>query len=170
MYKRIIIGTLALLALYGADSTANYTSRSPPTYLHLISILHRKQPKLTPQQTKPIAQAVQTNAKLHNFPPELIIAIMEKESSLLPRSTSTAQCVGLMQINPRAHPDRCEKFSRKELYSIDVNVQIGCAILKEYYDRTGNITDALYRYRGAKDAYYVNRILSSFADEIILKR
>jgi len=174
----IIILTVGWLFVIGVP-TVNYALFHQTTYLRpppsepsqrLIPILHRLQPKLTQKTAIEIARAVHKNATEFGFPPELIIAIMMIESSLKPNSTSKSQCVGLMQINPKAHPDKCQKFSRGELYTISTNINIGCRILKEYYDRENDVQKALYRYRGAEKNRYVQSILTCFANEIISQK
>ena len=140
----------------------------PPPYSELTKIIQKKQPRLTKETANQIAKAVHKYSK--PFPPKLILAIIEKESSFLPKQTSKIGCVGLMQIYPEMHPNKVKGFSRKELYDIDTNVKIGCMILREYYTKTKTISRALYRYRGAKHKGYVLDILSSFADMHIAKK
>jgi len=171
----IIFMSTALIFAY-TNSTANYTlfHQAPvlkiPPHSYLTKIIQRKQPRLTKAKANQIARAIYKHSKYYKLPPILIIALSERESSLLPKSTSKKSCIGLMQINPRAHPNKVKNFSRDRLYDIDTNIKIGCSILKEYLTKTGTISGALQRYIGAKNKSYVNDILSSFTDEIILQQ
>jgi len=141
----------------------------PPPYEYLSDIIHTKQPKLDPILVEEIAKSTYQQSQKFHLPPELIIALMEKESSLIPTSTSKANCIGLLQINPTAHPEKVEPFEVYQLYYVDTNIKIGCQILKEYYDSTQSISEALKKYLGADSKTYLTDILTSFTDQIILK-
>lgn len=169
----MIIGLITVFLLLSINSTSNFTlfhqfphPKIPP-HAYLTSLIQKKQPKLSKSTAQEIARAVYKYSR--PFPPRLIIALIERESSLIPHKTSKSNCIGLMQINPEAHPGKVAGFSRSELYDIDTNVKIGCMILREYYDLTGTISGALKRYLGADNIKYKMDILTNFTDEIILK-
>ena len=174
----VLIGTALLFLFYCSISSANDTLFHQKPHLklpdstqsiqYLTKTIQKKQPKLTQKLAQEIARAVYKYSK--PFPPKLIIALMERESSLIPTKTSRTKCIGLMQINPEAHPDKVAGFSRSELYGIDTNVKIGCQILREYYNKTGTISGALKRYLGANNIKYRMDILSSYADMTISKK
>ena len=126
--------------------------------------------KLDPAFINEIAKSIHKYSKEYNIPAELIIAIITVESSFIPTSTSSANCIGLMQVNPKAHPEKIEGFEIHQLYYIDTNIKIGCRILKEYYEATGSINETLTKYLGKEDSKYMNKILSSFADLMISKK
>jgi len=135
----------------------------------LSKIIQIAQPKIDPSSAKAIAKSVEKYSKEYGFPPELIIAIIQKESSFRPMAISKANCVGLMQIHVKMHKEKLTKLNIKDsqIFYIDKNIQIGCMILKEYYDATGTISGALKKYLGGNNKSYLLTILSSFADLII---
>jgi len=143
--------------------------KPPPPYAYLIPIVQSKQPKLDPITATEIAKSIYQNSKKYQFPPELIIALIEQESSFIPTSTSSAKCIGLMQINPKAHPKKIEGLKHYQLYYINNNIEIGCQILKEYYNATGVISEALEKYLGVNNKSYVLNILKNFTNSMIEK-
>jgi len=84
--------------------------------------------------------------------PELILAVIQKESSLRPKAKSSYGAVGLMQVVPRFHR---EKFHKTEsLYDPQVNIRVGAQILSEYWHRSGrNWHVALKKYSGNAKGY-----------------
>ncbi len=144
----------------------------------LIKIIQSKQPKLDPATAKEIATAVEKYSKRYTFPPELIICIIERESSFRlralsnPTKNSQAGCMGLMQINPLAHPKKLKKLNIKgsQIYHIDNNIHVGTMILREYYDKTKTISGALKKYLGANSRSYMLAILSNFTDLMIKQK
>ena len=143
-----------------------------PTIEHIIRIIQNKQPKLDPTTTKEISKAILIYSKKFQFPPELIIAIIERESSFNPVAISKSDCVGLMQINPTAHPKKLDALNIKgtQIFNIDNNIHLGCLILYEYYNSTGTISEALKKYLGANNRAYLLDILTSFTDLMIMKK
>jgi hypothetical protein len=145
----------------------------PPTIIHpikdLTKVIQKLQPKIDPVTAKEIAKAVEKYSQKYNFPPELIIAIINQESTFKPLSISSANCIGLMQINKKMHMEKLTKLNIKgaAIFHIDNNIHVGCIILKEYHDNTKTISGALQKYLGANNKEYLLAILSSFADLII---
>lgn len=143
----------------------------PDPIQYLTNIVIKKQPRIDPSIAKPIAEAVFKYSKKYKFPPELIISIIEQESSFNQMSVSSASCVGLMQINSKMHPKKLIKLGIKgaQVFHIDNNIHLGTVILYEYYDSTKTISGALQKYLGAANKEYILNILSSFADLITQK-
>lgn len=165
----LTIVILETISINPKDATSELPPKPPP-YEYLIPLISDQQPKLDPIFAQTIAKFIHQYATEFKIPAELIISIIMVESSFIPTSTSSANCVGLMQINPRAHPTKIEGFEIHQLYYIDTNIKIGCRILKEYYEATGSINETLTKYLGKADQGYNNRILSSFADLMISKK
>ena len=126
-------------------------------------------PELDPVISDAIAEAVDVECNKLNLPTELVLAVMARESSFRSMSTSSANCVGLMQINPKAHVGLCSPYSRAELYHIEPNIKIGCAILGEYMRSSDSIQKALKRYVGGNHQGYVTDVLATYA-ELMLKK
>ena len=137
----------------------------------LIKIIQQQQPKIDQLIAKPMVEAILKYSKKYNFPPELIIALINRESKFRPMVISSANCVGLMQINAKFHPEKLKKLNikGKEIFYIDNNIQLGCMILREYYDNTKSIEKALIKYVGGKHPSYVCDILSNYTDLSIKK-
>jgi soluble lytic murein transglycosylase-like protein len=77
--------------------------------------------------------------------PRLIGGIVFVESSCNPDAVSTANAIGLMQINGRVWP-----HSLRDLRDPDTNTQIGTKILADYV-RTYGLREGLRHYNGLGD-------------------
>ena len=133
---------------------------------YIVDMINDLQPRLDVQVAKLIAKSAIKHSKEFGFPPELIIAIISRESAFNTLAISSADCLGLMQVNPKAHSDKTKKlgWKRYDLFKIDNNILLGCMILREYYNSTKNIRKALKRYVGGNETQYVLDILGIFAN------
>ena len=129
--------------------------------------------KLRPQLDKMVAQKISDSiikySRKYQIPPEFIVWLMKRESGFNTLATSKAGAVGLMQVMPKAHKDKMKELGidYSQLFHIDHNVNLGCRILREYYDRTGSIEKALKKYVGGTHASYTQDILIGYANETI---
>ena len=123
--------------------------------------------KIDPILSKEIGKIIKKYSLHYSLPPELIIAIINTESTFNPSATSKKGAKGLMQIFSSAHPKKVKGLKDNELYYIDNNIRIGCWIFSEYYK--GNVEKALTRYLGENNDRYIRRILKTFADIVIWK-
>lgn len=91
-------------------------------------------------------------AKRDGIEPELLIAIMQKESSLRPRVQSRFGAQGLMQVIRKWHG---EKLSPSEsLFDPEVNIRVGTDVLEEYLEMAGgSLPQALKKYSGNARGY-----------------
>lgn len=100
-----------------------------------------------------IATQIIKEGKAENIQPELIVGIIQVESSFNPLAISKSNARGLMQVMPEWVP----KFKLKNvsvLYDIDMNINIGIKILKIHIkEGKGDINKGLYRYAGKSDNY-----------------
>lgn len=119
-------------------------------------------PSLDPGVRDIIVDNIYTYSTHYALDPVLVVSIIYRESGFRLMSVSSANCVGLMQINPAAHKEKIKDFTRDELFYIENNVRIGCQILKEYYSK-GKTREALRRYVGGNHPSYVNDVLSTYA-------
>lgn len=84
--------------------------------------------------------------------PELIMAIIESESSGNAKAYNDKYgCIGLMQINPRAHADRMEELEITDLYIPYQNINVGVHYIRELADRYGDVAMVLGYYHGEKN-------------------
>lgn len=135
-------------------------------FTELLELTKKLQPKIDTFYAKKIVSTVLKYSKEYNIPSKLIICIIARESSFDPFSVSSANCVGLMQINPRAHKDLIKKHNLKhnELFHIENNIMLGCVIFSKYYNRYNNIHETLTRYVGGQHDNYVMDILSWYTE------
>jgi hypothetical protein len=118
-------------------------------------------PKVDKNVAKAIADSVGKYSKKYSLSIPLVLSLMFRESGFRPIITSKANCIGLMQINPKAHPKKVKPYKHSQLYHIDINVDIGCQILREYLTKRRTIKGALESYLGASNKGYMMDILST---------
>lgn len=120
-----------------------------------------------------VSQIVQTAYKeaiRHSISPLLVLAIIEKESSLRSTVSNSYGALGLMQVVPRYHPEKLRNPTNpKELLTPDGNIKVGTRIVAEYLQlQKGNLEKALVKYSGNAKEYYpkVMRFKSELQDVI----
>jgi len=111
---------------------------------------YRRVPKIIAEN---IALTVVDVAKKEDVSPELMIGIMEIESSFDPMAvgpkTKFGHARGLMQVMPEWAP-KFDIHSEYDLHDIDINITSGVKVFKIHLEEgKGSITKGLY--------YYVNR-------------
>ena len=95
--------------------------------------------------------AFRESKKNPDVKPELILAIIQKESSLSHEIKNRYGAEGLMQVVRRYHR---EKLERKEsLLNPKVNIRVGAQIMQEYISHHGALAPALVRYSGNAKGY-----------------
>lgn len=100
--------------------------------------------------------------------PELLIAIMHKESTFRPQVQSSYGAQGLMQVVRRWHREKLH--ASESLFDPVVNVRVGTDILEEYLESAqGDLSKALAKYSGnargyAKTVLSESRKLEQVAD------
>jgi soluble lytic murein transglycosylase-like protein len=100
------------------------------------------------QERLEILKHVYCESQRVQLPSELVLAVMDVESSFNRWAVSTAGAQGLMQVMPFWPKELGMK--RHELMQIQANIRMGCAILKHYYDREKkDVRKALARYNGS---------------------
>jgi len=135
----------------------------------IIKCCQDLQPRLDTDLARLIAKSIIKHGKEFGFPPELLCSLIFRESAFNTVAVSSASCLGLMQINPKAHGDKIKRLGLEynDLCKIDNNIRLGCMILREYYDKSHSIRKALHRYVGGKETQYVLDILGEFANSQI---
>lgn len=100
--------------------------------------------------------------------PELLIAIMHRESTFQPKVQSSYGAQGLMQVVRRWHREKLR--ASESLFDPEVNVRVGADILEEYLELVGgDLSKALAKYSGntrgyAKTVIGESRKLAQVAD------
>lgn len=81
-------------------------------------------------------------AKRHGIPPELVKALILRESRYRPRAVGKSGEIGLMQLIPPGRPGAVSEWMRvnkrpapsaKELFQVPLNLEIGCWYLGRAY-------------------------------------
>ena len=109
-----------------------------------------------------ILRIVHQQATQADIPPELVLAVIDVESNFDRFAISDAFALGLMQIMPFWLQElRIGDGDFNELFSIDLNVLLGCRILKYYLDmEDGDLVQGLARYNGSTGRrWYADRVL-----------
>ena len=117
------------------------------------SLIAKVRPELDPEIRAIIVKAMDKYTVLYNLDPALVAAIMARESEFSSTARSCKGAVGIMQIMPSAHPEKCKGLKPNELYYLDNNIRIGCQILTEYIKSSNSIKEALKKYSGQHPTY-----------------
>ena len=105
--------------------------------------------------------------KMYNIAPELLEAIIWKESRFKPEVVSaTGTCKGLMQINTGSHSKRMARLGVTDIFDVSGNILVGTDYLAELLQEN-DVDVAIMLYNGDKRAYedgyqssYVKKILN----------
>lgn len=110
---------------------------------------------------KTIAENVIIKSRELNISPELVVGIIEVESSFNPLSVSklkTDPARGLMQVRAEFWGKKIGVENRFALHDIDVGIECGIKVFNIHLkEEKGNISKALYKYVG-KDKKYVSDV------------
>ena len=111
-----------------------------------------------------ILKTVHRQATLAGVEPELVLAVIDVESNFDRFAISTATALGLMQVMPFWVPELGYK-DKNELFDVEINVLLGCRILKYYLDlERGDRVRGLARYNGSVGKrWYADRVLQRLA-------
>jgi soluble lytic murein transglycosylase-like protein len=94
-----------------------------------------------------VQECIITECGKYNIPPEIIIAMIERESRFNANAIGdNGNSFGLMQIQPRWHSQRMAKLGCTDLLNPIQNVKVGIDYLGELYNRYGSIEKALVAY------------------------
>lgn len=110
--------------------------------------------KKEPETVRAYVETAFTESSKHpDVTPELILAVIQKESSLNEDAVSNFGAQGLMQVVPRFHGEKLR--AKESLYDAHVNIRVGAAVLQEYMSRArGDLRRALQKYSGDARGYY----------------
>ena len=124
--------------------------RNPFYRLELLRIIHRE-------------------ATRSRLAPELVMAVIQVESSFNRYAVSDVGARGLMQLMPFWMKEI--GLPNDDLFNPAVNIRYGCMVLGDYLRRSeGNIDQALARYNGSisqRGARYASRVLTTMQDFLV---
>jgi soluble lytic murein transglycosylase-like protein len=96
-----------------------------------------------------ILKAVHRQATEAGVEPELVLAVIDVESNFDRFAISSATALGLMQVMPFWVTELGYR-DKNQLFDIEINVLLGCRILKYYLDMEGgDLIQGLARYNGS---------------------
>lgn len=106
--------------------------------------------------------------KQYNVCPELLMAIIETESSGKANANNCG-CIGLMQISEKWHKDRMKRLGVTDLTDPYGNILVGTDYLMELAEKYEDLGYVLMKYNGDSraDAYWETGILSKYAKKIL---
>ncbi len=115
------------------------------------SILKKYQTGLSKKMEITIAELIYEESQTYNYDPELIMALMAKESSFYNWSKSRKGALGLMQILPNtgkalALAKNIPWHGKKTLFDPESNIKMGTHYLSTLHKRFGQIEVALTAY------------------------
>ena len=113
-----------------------------------------------PEERLHILQTVHRQARLAGVEPELALAVIDVESNFDRFAISSATALGLMQVMPFWVPELGYK-DKNQLFDVEINVLLGCRILKYYLDMEGgDLVRGLARYNGSVGKrWYSDRVI-----------
>lgn len=113
-------------------------------------------------------QACVTYGEEYGICPELLMAIIEKESCGK-ADAQNGSCVGLLQISSKWHKNRMKKLGVTDLKDEQSNVLVGCDYLLELFEEYEDPALVLMIYHGEKDAIrnWENGEVSEYATSIL---
>lgn len=116
----------------------------------LTDMSHRLEAQVPdPNERLQILRTVHRYATHARVAPELVLAVIDVESNFDRFAISATSALGLMQVMPFWVPELGYK-DKNELFKIDVNVLLGCMILKYYLDmERDDLVKGLARYNGS---------------------
>lgn len=149
--NRTIVGKLEL-HVEEWPSVESSTGASKET---LTEYLTQKYSNRSRASVERIVDASFTEASKHGLNPLLVLAVIEKESSLQADVSNKYGAKGLMQVVPRWHPEKMDAVTHpKGLYHPETNIRVGTTILAEYLEKyAGNVDRALKKYSGSATDY-----------------
>ncbi len=140
----------------------------------LAASLVLPQPVMAKEETEPTHISVEAQVscyeygEMYNICPELLMAIIEAESSGNPKAEN-GDCKGLMQISEKWHTGRMAEIGADDIWSETGNIHIGANYLYELFNRYEDVALVLMVYNGESDAVEKaeNGYISDYARKIL---
>lgn len=148
----IVGGAMGALTLSWHTSTL-YNSQVQERFdndpVRLSAFIQMRSSKVPSELADLMATLIYKTAKENNVPPELVIAIIEKESLFNPFAVSSVGAQGLMQVLSGNKP-----IDKSKAHSIEYNLNTGTGILREKLTAAkGDLNRALELYSGGAGGY-----------------
>jgi soluble lytic murein transglycosylase len=138
------------------DRAIEVMKRSTPNYFAL-DIPDLPRPYWEALFPKPYWSDLKRHATANGLDPYLVASLIRQESEFNPAAVSRANAVGLMQLLPRtgklvAREVKLKRYSPSQLYTPEVNLQLGTRYFKGMVDKFGGSFEyALAAYNAGSD-------------------
>ena len=133
----------------------------------LINRIIKTNPKITYQIAEQYANWIITYSLENGLDPFLIVGVISTESFWNPTLVSSANCIGLMQVNFKVWHKELRQFdiyTPQDLFNPEKNIQAGCYILGFYAKKFNWDTHkALQGYLGSQKATWYSDRVGAFA-------
>jgi len=134
---RLILVALAIVS--SATPSSRVTDEQPPETAGMsrpaiAETLLEWNPRLGPLRAARVADGVLRCEREQGLPPQLVLAVMKKESTARPWAKSPKGAVGLMQVMPHMFEVLDLPGS---IAHLDTNIEAGCMLLSENVERRG---------------------------------
>lgn len=110
-------------------------------------------------------------ASLYELDENLILAMIESESSGRRKVVSKAGCVGLMQISPKWHKERMERLGVDDLTDAYGNILVGCDFVAEMFAKYDDVYCVLMGYNQGEYSGAIGKAMegkySKYAKKIV---
>ena len=130
--------------------------------------IHENYPTIPEVLYHEIAVQIATLSQIENVAPELVVGVIEVESSFNPMAISGKNARGLMQVMPMwAKYFNLNKVC--DLHNVDVGISTGIKVLKVHIkEEDGNISKGLFKYVN-KDRSYVDKVYTAMGKFVMFR-
>ncbi len=121
------------------------------THAEILADLRSRHTGLSDRELIVLTDTIVQQALLHDFDPELVMAVIRVESSGYHMAVSHVGALGLMQLLPSTGEELAGKLGHEwrgpdSLFDPILNVKLGTAYLRQLTDRYESLTTALAAY------------------------
>lgn len=107
--------------------------------------------------------------KKYNICPELLMAMIEQESSGQKNASNSTGDTGLLQVNPKWHADRMIKLGVTDLYDPYSNILVAADYLAELFQENEDVYLVLMKYNmvhSTAEELYEKGVYSQYAIDV----
>ncbi|RTZ44788.1 hypothetical protein EKL30_08250 [Candidimonas sp. SYP-B2681] len=194
LYERDPLPSIGLftLQLWPLEAREHAMQPSQFEFMKRRNLLSEKEAKIQAQTQYLAAKFRQSESSIRNYvelawkeagkrngvPAELLIAMMQQESSLRPKVESHYGAQGLMQVVRRWHYDKLHPS--ESLFDPEVNIRVGADVIEEYLEKAdGSLIQALKKYSGnarnyasvvLTESYKLARVAAEAARDVLASK
>jgi len=173
MYKATIVNLVEVNGSLNLELDAlkqTIVDRAPDEILidDIARYIHSNFPIVPDILYNEIAVQISILSRQESISPELIVGVVQVESSFNPMAISSKNARGLMQVMPMwAKHFNLNKVC--DLHNINVGISTGIKVLKVHIEEEGgNISEGLFKYVN-KDRSYVERVYNAMGKFVMFR-